>query len=134
MDAPKFKQSFSKWIDNKELVTHAVIDKAYPASNPLNAVMKTIVPVKGKMRIGDVVKAICTAGPCEKCEAMVLVTGRVCFGTCGGALIDIPPVFDKSHYHEGEVSNIYTSFCNDNENHPPLKQKSTAGYTVSNLF
>ena len=99
--------------------------RTYTALDPLNAVMKTVVPAKSAMRVKDVVKAVCKAGPCGKCEAMVLVTGRVCFGTYGGTLIDIPPVFGKSRYHKGEASKICISFCNGNKNHP-LKQEAAA--------
>ena len=124
-EAPKVKGSFPKWIKEKALITHKVIDKTYPTSDPLNAAMKSVVPAGGAMRVYDVVKAICKEGPCDKCEAMVLVTGRVCFGTYGGTLIDIPPVFGKSRDGEEGASLICTSFCNGNKNHP-LKQEAAA--------
>lgn len=123
VDHPKVLQSFPKWIKDKALITHAVIDKTYPISNPLNEVMKSVVPAESALRVNDVVKAVCKSGPCTKCEAMVLVTGRVCFGTYGGTLIDIPPVFGKARYDKDASSKICISFCNGNKNHP-LKQEA----------
>ena len=88
-----------------------MIDTAYPPPNELGQAMKSIVPSEGAARLKDVVKGVCSAGPCAKCAAMILCTGRVCHGIYDGQTIDIPPVFGKSRSN-GKSSLLCVSFCN----------------------
>ena len=115
VDTPKEPKDFKRWIKDEELITHNVIDAAYPSPNELGAAMKRLVPEKGAVRVQNLIKDVCVAGPCLKCEAMILITGRVCHGMYGKQVIPNPPVFGKSREDATKPSLVCVSFCASKE-------------------
>ena len=125
VDTPNVVQSYSDWVKENALVTHKVIDATYPPPSRLGTAMKSVVPKEGVMRVDEVINAVCAEGPCQKCQSMILVTGRVCHGTYGGTLIDITPVFGKSRFDKTKSSLVCTSFCHSKKEQP-LKIEAAA--------